>query len=527
MTFDFTPSARRALGHAHAAASGPLHAWHVLVGLLAESESRAAAVLASCGVDLSQVVQQWPDAAGVAVAETNAIEPPSAMPKLPAELANGLRKAHAQLDELPPATAISTEHLLLALVDSSCDVGTWLRTQNLRPEKLVAEIYRFHGVASGPLDVDLESDGNTASRDASNLPAAIGVKSTDETAMLRILDSSANRAAEAIRVVEDYLRFALDDAHLSLLAKQIRHDLNTVLSSLTLPQRLAARDTLHDVGTETSTETEQQRANLGEVLAANFSRLQQSLRSLEEFTKIEHADLSVALEQLRYRVYTLHRAVGIAHQSNERLAAAELYVLIDGRENEASFRTLAAELVKAGVDVLQLRDKTLTDRELLQRARLLRDLTRNSSTLFIMNDRPDLAALAQADGVHVGQEELSVREVRQIVGVDALVGVSTHTIQQARQAVLDGANYIGVGPIFPSQTKDFDQFAGLDFAREVAAEISLPAFAIGGIHDGNLAEVLSTGMRRVAMQNSIVNEKNPPQQVRRVRDMLTTVRSEI
>lgn len=520
MAFDFTPSARRALGHAHAAASGPLHAWHVLVGLLAESESRAAAVLASCGVDLLLVVQQWPDAAGACNIEFGDIQLESTMPKLPAELANGLRKAHAQLDELPPATAISTEHLLLALVDSSCDVGIWLRAQNISADALIAEIYRFHGVESGPLDVDLDSDAETTSRDGSDMPVSIGASTIDEAAMLRILDSSANRAAEAIRVVEDYLRFALDDAHLSLLAKQIRHDLNTVLSSLPLSRRLAARDTLHDVGTEISTETEQQRAGLSEVVAANFSRLQQSLRSLEEFTKIEHADLSVALEQLRYRVYTLHRAAGITHQSNERLAAAQLYVLIDGRENEASFRTWAAELVEAGVDVLQLRDKTLPDRELLQRARVLRDLTRDSSTLLIVNDRPDLAALAQADGVHVGQEELSVREVRQIVGVDALVGVSTHTIEQARQAVLDGANYIGVGPIFPSKTKDFDQLAGLNFAREVAAEISLPAFAIGGIHDGNLQQLLDTGVKRCAISAAVAGPAEPTLAVEKLRKIL-------
>jgi thiamine-phosphate pyrophosphorylase len=89
--------------------------------------------------------------------------------------------------------------------------------------------------------------------------------------------------------------------------------------------------------------------------------------------------------------------------------------------------------------------------------------------------------LCRADGVHVGQEELTIRDVRQIVGPEMLVGVSTHSIEQARQAVLDGASYLGCGPTFPSETKHFDHFPGLDFLRQVAAEISLPAFAIGGI----------------------------------------------
>ena len=103
---------------------------------------------------------------------------------------------------------------------------------------------------------------------------------------------------------------------------------------------------------------------------------------------------------------------------------------------------------------------------MLDRARLLaRTDGRNRETLFIVNDRPDLAALARADGVHVGQEELSVKDARSIVGPEMLVGVSTHSIEQARQAVLDGANYIGVGPTFPSGTKQFEQFPGVELLR--------------------------------------------------------------
>ena len=116
---------------------------------------------------------------------------------------------------------------------------------------------------------------------------------------------------------------------------------------------------------------------------------------------------------------------------------------------------------------------------------------------MIVNDRPDLARLGRADGVHLGQEDLSVKDARAIVGPEALIGVSTHRIEQARQAVLDGANYIGVGPTFPSGTKQFESSPALDFLRAVAAEIRLPAFAIGGITPGNLAEVLAAGIGRV------------------------------
>ena len=172
-------------------------------------------------------------------------------------------------------------------------------------------------------------------------------------------------------------------------------------------------------------------------------------------------------------------------------------------------KRLAQSVVAAGADVLQLRDKRLDGRQLLERARLLREVTAGTPTLLIVNDRPDVACLARADGVHLGQEDLSVKDARTIVGPESLIGVSTHSIPQARQAVLDGANYLGVGPTFPSGTKPFAEFPGLDLSRAVAAEIRLPAFAIGGIGPGNLAEVLLTGIGRVAVGGAISTAADP------------------
>jgi thiamine-phosphate pyrophosphorylase len=201
--------------------------------------------------------------------------------------------------------------------------------------------------------------------------------------------------------------------------------------------------------------------------------------------------------------------VEITRSSASRLADARLYVLLDGRASLDEFTAMAGSLVQSGVHVIQLRDKRLDDRRLLERAAALREITRTAGVLFIINDRPDMAVLAQADGVHVGQEDLTVKAARQIVGPDALVGVSTHSIDQARQAVLDGANYIGVGPTFPSETKPFDQFPGLDLLRAVAAEIRLPAFAIGGIRPEKLAGMLQTGIGRIAVSGAILDAADP------------------
>jgi thiamine-phosphate pyrophosphorylase len=203
-----------------------------------------------------------------------------------------------------------------------------------------------------------------------------------------------------------------------------------------------------------------------------------------------------------------------------RLVNCRLYVLVDGRNNETQFRGLISQLLEAEVDLLQLRDKRLADRELLQRARILRQMTRETPTLFIMNDRPDLAVLADADGVHVGQEELTVQDVRQILGPHRLIGVSTHTVPQVRQAIADGADYIGCGPTFPSVTKAFPYFSGLTFLRQAASQTTIQAYAIGGIRPDNLNQVIESGFQRVAVGAAIVDSADPARSAAMFRDAL-------
>lgn len=345
---------------------------------------------------------------------------------------------------------------------------------------------------------------------------------SDRIALLRILDAAANRGREGLRVIEDWARFGLDDAHLTECLKEIRHDLAAVLASIPWEHRLAARDTQADVGTAIHTPSENHRENVVEVLTANFLRLEESLRSLEEFGKIFNPAVGQAVGQLRYRAYTLQRAIDATRVGLHRLADARLYVLLDGRSSIEHFEQLAGALIHSGVDVLQLRDKRLADCELIDRARRLRNLTAGTATLLIVNDRPDVAALAGADGVHVGQEELSVKDARTIVGPEALIGVSTHTLDQARQAVLDGANYIGVGPTFPSGTKQFTHFPGLELLHAVAAEVRLPAFAIGGITHDNLGQVLSAGFTRIAVSGAVVEADDPGRAAREIRAELST-----
>ncbi len=348
----------------------------------------------------------------------------------------------------------------------------------------------------------------------------------DQTALLRTFDAAANRAAEGLRVVEDYVRFVLDDRHLTEVAKGLRHDLTAALEPVPPAARHAVRDTRSDVGTTLTTKAEQSRRSAWDVCLASFSRSQQALRSLEEFGKALQPDaiqsnMGQTFEGLRYRAYSLERAVDVTLASCQRLETALLYVLVSGGESPDEFDGLIRSVIGGGADVIQLRDKSLSDRQLVERARQLRELTRDTKTLAIINDRPDIARLSHADGVHVGQDELSVKDARTIVGPHALIGVSTHSIEQARSAVLDGANYIGIGPTFPSDTKAFEAYPGTDFVRDAAAEIRLPTFAIGGISAGNIRQVLRAGGTRVTVGSAITGSSDPAQATAALRERLS------
>jgi thiamine-phosphate pyrophosphorylase len=325
----------------------------------------------------------------------------------------------------------------------------------------------------------------------------------------RAIDANLNRGREALRVIEDYCRFVLNDRFLTEEVKTCRHALAEASKKLPQSLLMAGRESLRDVGTSATAAGEYHRAAPRDVAIVNFKRLQESLRSLEEFGKLFGSDLGRDLEAIRYRVYTLERAFAIGSKSRDRLKDANLYVLLTGSQCSASLDWTIERAAAGGANIFQLREKGLTDRELLERARNVRRWTRKAGVLFIVNDRPDIAKLAEADGVHLGQDDLPVMEARRILGPDVLLGVSTHSMDQVRRAVLDGADYLGIGPTFPSKTKSFGSFPGLAFVREALAETTLPAFALGGIDPTNIDRVVSAGAKRIAVSSCIAAADDP------------------
>jgi thiamine-phosphate pyrophosphorylase len=496
---EVTPAVARALaaaaGHARGAGAGSLTTAHVLHGLLAEEEGRAFLAAVDAGLDAESYRRTIPPFTPLPPGESVPLDAPT---RAALTLARALAREHLGDD------AVSGDVLLVALLRSDDALRSAIEGFSLQLARLEAGVLP---AAGPPLELDEPLD-------VGGEPADLGVA--------RLLDAAANRAREGLRVAEDYCRFVLDDALLSGELKELRHQLAAALASLPAGALLQSRDTLGDVGTALSTASEGERASPAAVATANLKRLQEALRSLEEFGKLHGADLGRSLEAVRYRSYTLEKAIVASAPVRERLRDSRLYLIVTGAHCLGPLEHTIAEASAGGVDIVQLREKELSDCELLNRSRQVRRWTRQAGVLFIVNDRPDIARLSEADGVHLGQDDLPVREARRVLGPDAIIGVSTHDVAQLRQAVLDGAGYVGVGPTFPSGTKQFAELAGLGYVRAATAATTLPAFVIGGVSAANVGEVVAAGGRRVAVSQTILRAESPRAAAAELRRRLTT-----
>jgi len=352
-----------------------------------------------------------------------------------------------------------------------------------------------------------------------------------DQASFRILDANLNRAREALRVMEEYARFALEDQRLTQECKETRHALAEAVGRLgqalvshqeegrertPLSPPLArgegealvvrSRDIVGDVGREVGTASEYQRADAVQVAQTAAKRLSEALRAIEEYGKTIDPSFAATVEQIRYRGYELERRLTITVHARRRFGDVRLYVIITEAFCHVDWFATAEAALRGGADCLQLREKDLTDRELLDRAKRLSALCHAHGALFILNDRPDLAALSSADGVHLGQDDMPVSAARRIVPWSCLIGVSTHTEEQIDAAIRDVPDYIAVGPMFASPTKPQDHIAGPETLAAARRRTALPLVAIGGIDDQNVDAVLSAVQCVVCVCQAVVAE---------------------
>lgn len=326
--------------------------------------------------------------------------------------------------------------------------------------------------------------------------------------MLRLMDANLDRLGEGLRVLEDSARFVLGDIQITETLKRMRHEL-TSTDPVFRSKLLASRNSEGDVGREKAVATIP-RTQLVDLVAANARRTQESLRVLEEYAKLPQIPVEIAernFEQARFALYEIEKELTlklIRHDKRERISG--LYVIIDrqflaGRSEVEATR----QVIQGGARVIQLRDKLRNKRDIIAVAHELKQVCIEANVLFIMNDHMDVAVAVDADGVHLGVNDLPVPMAREMMSLEKIIGCTVRTVEQAIKAQEDGVDYIGVGAIYPSSTKADAEVVGLERLHEIKRKVSMPIVAIGGINETNVNPVIETGADSVAVISAVLS----------------------
>jgi thiamine-phosphate pyrophosphorylase len=337
---------------------------------------------------------------------------------------------------------------------------------------------------------------------------------------LRIIDANLNRAGEGLHLLEELARLVLNDAGLTQQLKTIRHDI--LQGDWPLNQQLIqSRDSAGDVGVDIEAWGEEKHRELPIMVVANARRVQEALRILEELAKIPSTTPQLDPEkfkQARFALYTIEQELlsRLLRQDKIRRLTG-LYAIIDSQAlGERSHLKVADWLIRGGAKVIQLRDKLSGKDELLPLARQLQSLCSQHDVLFIVNDHLDIALAAGADGLHLGQKDLPIKEARKLLPIDKILGCSVTTVDQATAAESNGADYLAVGSIYPTSSKETATVVSLERLRQVRQAVSLPLVAIGGINKDNAAEVLAAGADAVAVISALLEAKDIEEATRQV-----------
>ncbi len=321
----------------------------------------------------------------------------------------------------------------------------------------------------------------------------------------QLIDANLDRAREGLRVMEDWCRFGLKRNDFSIQIKDWRQQLGA--HHLNIYRK--ARFTSGDPAMGVSHPLQKNRSTPEDIFIANSSRVQEALRVLEEFTRITDPKLSEVATKIRYGTYEIEiKVLKTKEGINKRaiLKDCSLYLVTT---NKKDLKKIVLQSLEAGVRMVQYREKFLSDNEKVNQAKDLASLCKKYNSLFIVNDRIDIALAVNADGIHLGQEDMPTKIARELLGSEKIIGRSTHCLDDIKQAEDEGCDYIGIGAIFPSKTKKGLSPIGINYLKQGLNNTLLPAFAIGGINSSNISKLDQINNLRIAVSGAIINSSNP------------------
>jgi len=332
-----------------------------------------------------------------------------------------------------------------------------------------------------------------------------------ERSSYRIIDANFNRAREAVRVIEDYCRFALNCDALSQRARQLRHNLCTAIGNLDTERLIASRDTINDVGVGSIVDNQMRRTDLHDCFTAAAKRLPEALRTIAEAAQIIDPAIALKIEDLRYTAYTLEKDVVVFSSGVEKFKHVKLYVIITGKQSLEVLQ-LTESCATGGTDCIQLRLKDVEDDEFFEIAGEFVKICRRENVISIINDRADIAIAAGADGVHLGQNDLQIEKVRPLQITPLIIGKTTHSQQQILATCSEMPTYVSIGPVFATSTKPELAPVGLDYVTTAVRTLEpsgVGHVAIGGINLENIDSVLAAGAEKIAACSAVTAAPDP------------------
>jgi len=345
-----------------------------------------------------------------------------------------------------------------------------------------------------------------------------------ERAANRIIDANFNRAREASRVIEEYCRFALNSGPLTERAKKLRHELSASVGKLDAGRLIAGRDTLGDVGVGIKVDKQLTRGSLMDCCTAGCKRLTEALRALAEVIRIDNEPVAKEIEKLRYDAYTLEKDIVLFSDTSTKFKGVRLYIVITSNLPDEVF-SLARECAAGGADCIQLRAKDIEDDRHFALAVELVKICKDAGVVSVINDRADIAVAAEADGVHLGQNDLPVEQARKLQLIPLIIGKSMHSLRQLNAACAEKPTYVSLGPVFPTATKPTAQAVGLEYINDVTkvlAGTGICHVAIGGITQDNVKEVLDAGAESIAVCSAVTKASDPAAACRAFKNKIET-----